>query len=84
MDHLQAPKKTNPDDTKMPLDATSQAVQVTSIQEGQPRDVSVKEGLEEGEMGADGFTPNPRFERRLVRKIDLITVPLMILIYFLS
>lgn len=30
------------------------------------------------------FVPDPKFERKLIRKIDLLTVPMMILIYFLS
>ena len=32
----------------------------------------------------DRFVSDPIFERKLVRRLDLITVPMMILIYFFS
>ncbi|OAL39843.1 hypothetical protein AYO20_00755 [Fonsecaea nubica] len=68
--HTSQPQTTL-DETKM---ASEIEMTKPSLEEGQHRDVNEQVS----------FTPDPRFERKLIRKLDLLTVPVMILIYFLS
>lgn len=57
-----------------------------------PNQVTKTETIEEGEhdasslkMGEEAeFVPDLKLEKKLIRKIDMMTVPMMILIYFLS
>lgn len=61
-----------PSEQKMAADI--QMTKTETLEKGQQQDVST----------VDYFTPDPAFERKLVRKLDLLTIPMMILIYFLS